>query len=55
MMDTLDWLLNALFWALLVLPGWLMILSPVFLLLLFLFLGIRAIVRATRKKRVDEE
>ena len=55
MVDAIDWLLNVLFWALLVLPSWLMIFSPVILLLVFLFWGLRKAVRARRKKEADEE
>ncbi len=49
MMDALDWLLNVLFWALMVLPGWLMIFSPVILLCLILFFSIRGIIRFRRR------
>ena len=49
MMDALNWLLNTLFWALLVLPGWLIILSPVILLFLVLFFSIRGIIRFRRR------
>ena len=49
MMDALDWLLNVLFWALMVLPSWLMIFSPVILLCLILFFSIRGIFRARRR------
>ena len=56
MMDAIDWLLNVLFWALLVLPSWLMIFSPVILLLVFLFWAIRTVVRARRSRvRIKEE
>ena len=49
MVDAIDWLLNVLFWALMVLPSWLIIFSPVILLCLILFWGIRKVVRARRK------